>query len=245
MTKEMRALLQSSIGIVIVALTLVIFFVNLNNLGKLSIDYWALSFLLSSEITFFAGILFVSLRRDSENKLFINIGIITTVTLYMIATFVCSLISRSWFGVENIGKFIVVNVVIIGMAVVCIITIIIIGANISDHNKQRKENMTCIKDVEMMITEIKYIFSTIENEDEIANIEVLINSLNEELFYSDPVSNVSVEVIDKNISNKAKELNELTKEITKEKFDDTIFCERLNEIIHLIKTRNKVLAQSK
>ncbi|MDR3643813.1 MAG: hypothetical protein P4M02_01915 [Clostridia bacterium] len=83
MKKGIQLLLMALAGVIVLAVTLVVFFVGFISFRKAEIDYVALTFVLVSELLFFIGA--ALLAGTSQNKVFTRSGVMTALALYWVS----------------------------------------------------------------------------------------------------------------------------------------------------------------
>jgi len=100
------------IGAIVTIFTIAAFF--LLGFERLAIHWWALTFLLLSEIIFFGGIMGLSLLKGDHNKVFLRTGISTALFLYLIATVIGVIL---FVGIVrlNLNYFILIHLAIVSL----------------------------------------------------------------------------------------------------------------------------------
>lgn len=107
------------IGFIVIVFSLAVFFLIDND--KTTVHWWALAFLILSEVALFSG--FVALRyiKATHSRLFIQTGISTSLILYFTATLTCVLFTGVFR--EKINVFILIHLAIIALFTIVIISI--------------------------------------------------------------------------------------------------------------------------
>jgi len=98
------------VGAIVIGFTLVAFF--LLDFERLAIHWWALFFLLLSELVFFGGLISIPSMRGERNKVFLRAGLGTALFLYFAATAI-TVISFTWFFSINLNHFILIQLAIV------------------------------------------------------------------------------------------------------------------------------------
>lgn len=120
LNKASQLLLMIIADIIVLAVTLIIFFVGFG-FNKTNFDYIALLFVLLSELLLFAGSAVVS--RNVFNSVFLRSGVLTTLSLYWIAATAFSLLHRFVFG-QNMSSLVVTQVIVLAIAALTVIGIV-------------------------------------------------------------------------------------------------------------------------
>ena len=108
------------VGAIVVALTLAAFF--LLDFERTTIHWWALAFLLLSEVLLFSGLIAVRFAGGDYGKLFLRAGLSTTLVLY----FAFTLVSVLFVGLfQNLNRFILLQLAIV--ALFAIITVAVLA----------------------------------------------------------------------------------------------------------------------
>ncbi|MDR2599021.1 MAG: hypothetical protein LBC73_01945 [Oscillospiraceae bacterium] len=121
----------SLIGIIVIAFTLATFF--LLEIEKSVVNIWALSFLLLSEVTLFAGLISLRFTGEKHNTLFVRAGFSVALSLYFIITLVSVLFAASFE--EHLKTFILIELAIIALFVIAAISIFTWSRGIARRNE--------------------------------------------------------------------------------------------------------------
>jgi FlaA1/EpsC-like NDP-sugar epimerase len=105
------------IGGIIVAFTLAAFF--LLDYDRVAVHWWALTFLLLSEVVLFSGLVGLKYADRTYNGFFYRSGIFTTLSLYLLATLIVALLVG--FFRENVNIFILIHLAIITLFAIIIL----------------------------------------------------------------------------------------------------------------------------
>lgn len=120
MNKSSQLILMIIADIIVLAVTLIIFFVGFG-FNKTNYDYIAFLFVVLSELMLFVGSAIVS--RNTLNSLFLRSGVLTTLSLYWMATTAFSLLHKFVFG-QNIASLVVTQVIVLAIAALTVIAIV-------------------------------------------------------------------------------------------------------------------------
>lgn len=158
-------------------MTLMIFFFGNAKAEKESIDVAALLLILFSEIVLFGSIIALNLLEGYKDRLFVNSGITTILSLYWITATLFSLLARKNYA-DNISGFVTVHFVIFGIALIISILIAVSYKTISENNQKLVDAGISIKKCEdtarLLSTNMKYL----KYKDE-------LNKMYEDIKYSD------------------------------------------------------------
>jgi len=136
LNKASQLLLMIIADIIVLAVTLIIFFVGFG-FSKTSFDYIALLFVLLSEVMLFAGSTVVS--RNVFNSVFLRSGVLTTLSLYWIAATAFSLLHKFVFG-QNITSLVVTQVIVLAIAALTVIGIVAYYLHSTNKSSELTEN---------------------------------------------------------------------------------------------------------
>ena len=226
MSSKTRTNANFGIGLIVILVTFIIFFVGYTDNPKSTIDWLRLIFILISEIAFFGGTTaFLSKKYTSSQMLFMT-GVISVLSLYFIATIVLSLLSNSIFH-DNIRGFITTQTIILAIALITSITLYSSAIN---HNEY--DNALINARVKMNQCE-EFIFSLKTNA-KFGEYSSLLNKVYEEIKYSDKTKSTEKDQI---IYEKIEDLNNLLLNNEVESKSEDISNE-VDNIVLLIKERN-------
>lgn len=228
MKKKISAISIGIISIIVIAVTLSIFFML--DFEKTLVSWWALFFVLLSEIILFSGIWVTSLFRDLPNKVFIRSGLNSILLLYFFATVVTSLFSGMLK--DNVNLFVIIEIVIIAISLI-IITILLqfsIRINSTDQKiiSDRKLMQICEKRIYDLLVESKN-----------KGFETQLNNAYEKIKYCDKIGASSVD--EKIVGSIMKLENQLKTTNIAENDIKSVF----EDITSLLSQRNMEIADSK
>ncbi|MCL2365821.1 MAG: hypothetical protein FWC75_02110 [Oscillospiraceae bacterium] len=121
----------SLIGIIMVALTLVAFF--LLDIERIAVHIWALAFLLLSEVVLFGGLIGLRFAGASHSSVFLRAGVSTSLVLYFVATLISALFAG--FFRDRINSFILIELAIIAFFAIITISILAWSRSIARRNE--------------------------------------------------------------------------------------------------------------
>ncbi len=225
--KSYRALSIGIIGLIIIAVTLSIFF--LLSFEKIAISWWALSFVLLAEIALLVGLEILVIDKHL-NKVFVSSGVSSVLFLYFVATIISCFFASNFK--DNINSFIIIEIVII--AITAIITILIFafshGINATDQKtvSDRKLMQICEKRIYCLLADTK-------NKD----FEKQLNSLYENIKFGDKIGFSSVD--EKIVS----QISKLEQSLQSAEKTDNEINSIFDEISTFITQRKMEVAESK
>ena len=120
MKNKNAALPILAIGIIVILFTLAVFF--LLRIERNALNLWALSFLLLSEVIVIGGLIGVRRANAEHGAVFMRAGITTTLTLYLAAVAVCSILAELFSS--NLNAFILVQLGIFALFAIITISIL-------------------------------------------------------------------------------------------------------------------------
>ena len=229
---ERKAITGAVIGGIVILMTLMIFFFGNAKAEKESIDVAALLLILFSEIVLFGGIIALNLLEGYKDRLFINSGITTILSLYWITATLFSLLARKNY-IDNISGFVTVHFVIFGIALIISILIAVSYKTISENNQKLVDAGISIKKCEdtarLLSTNMKYL----KYKDE-------LNKMYEDIKYSDKTIEVEE---DKHILN---QLSVLSEKLNSNSEDDSEEIKNSIDVIReTVKTRDLSIRELK
>jgi len=119
-----------AVGVIFIGLTLAVFF--LLEIEQIAISFWALGFLLLSEVVFIGGLIILRVSDSPSNGVFLKAGVTSSLILYFIATLITVLISGIF--TERVNTFILIQIGIISFFLVAIIMLALFSKNIANRN---------------------------------------------------------------------------------------------------------------
>lgn len=231
MSHKVRTLATMAIGLIIFIVTLVVFLLGYTNHPKEGIDWIGLIFVLISEIALFGGSTVILAKKYPSNQMLLVSGVISTLSIYWIATIILSIFSKNIFG-DNIRGLVTINVVILALALIISIALYAAGINVHEHDSRLKFSRLIMKDCESLAFSLK-------SNTSFSDYHSLLNKVYEEIKYSDKTKSSEN---DETIYNKIQFLKELlSNNQNKPKIEDVSSI--ADEIILLIKERNLSILQ--
>jgi len=119
------------IGLIVIIFSISAFF--LLDIEKISVNIWALIFLLISEIALFCGLISLRIANENHNIVFLKTGISTALILYFISTFVSVFFTRMFN--EKVNTFILIEFAIIVFFSIIIISFLTWSRSTANANK--------------------------------------------------------------------------------------------------------------
>lgn len=233
MKHQHKLLLNGLIGLIVIIITLVVFFVGFSvNAPKQTIDYLALLFVLISEIALFGVTLVLIAHKDAGDKLFVHSGVMSILVIYWLITTALSIFVNSFFKGNAFG-FITIQVIIMGVAAIILISLFLAASNIHDKNARALG-------AGMILQECENIIFSLLNNPQYQKIAGQLNQLYEELKYSEHSTCLPEQEIEIRLK-----INELSDRIKAAPLEETVITEAVNKIMVLIKVRNMAVKQSK
>jgi len=230
LTKNFKLVLTMIIGLIVIGITITVFF--LGTVGpRVSLDWQSLSFVLLSELLLFGMLTFFTMSSSTSNAQIIKTGILSTLTIYWAVSVIFALLRHLFAKHQNI--FVIINILLIGIVIIVSILFNMVALKIQSIDKKTSNSMLFLQDIE------KRLYSLASN-DNYSEFKQGLHSLYEKVRFSDKIGTSSH---DKTISD---EMDNLEKMISsnaagkKEKTEKAI-----SQILFLIKQRNMEISQSK
>ena len=132
MQNKIGVLLTGIIGLIVILFTVTAFF--LMEIEKTPLNFWALAFLLLSEIVLFTGLICLRFAGINQNKVFLRSGIISALFMYFFATLISMLFIRGFK--ENLNIFILIQLAIIMLFAIIIISVFAFSMGIERRNQE-------------------------------------------------------------------------------------------------------------
>ncbi|MBU5674912.1 hypothetical protein KQI88_00595 [Alkaliphilus sp. MSJ-5] len=231
MKNNKRLVANIIICLIIATVTLVTFFVGFSKGERTSFDYASLIFVMISEFALFAGLILLSVNSAYMKTALIRSGIITALSGYWILTTLVSLFFRVIFN-DNLGGFITVQIIIMGITAIICITLFIVSSNVqSSNNNISQQNY--LHDGENIAFSLK---SNVEFQ----SYRNHLDELYEILKYSDKISTNAA--LDREINNK---ITLLSSYLNDKEMKEVEVNQYIDNIISMIKERNMITLQAK
>lgn len=225
MDKSSKVFSNIAVGVIVIIITLVVFFVGFEKVEKSNLDYLALMFILLSEAALFTGLIFLLISEAPMSSIIIRSGIISTLSIYWLITIIIYVVYKNFYK-DSLGGFIAVQLILMSLAAIISITLFMISSNVHASNTKIQSNRLLLQESENMVLNLK-------NQKDYALYKGSLDRLYETIKYSDKVASDSTmdERIKEHIVNLSKNL--------KENYEDKeAIGESIENIITLIKERN-------
>lgn len=227
MNKSIKIYPILSIGFIVIATTLVIFFLGDSIFDKTILEWLSLAFVVLSEIALFAGITITSLQVSPTNKMLIRSGMISTLFIYWLITVVCALF-KNLFN-DNLSGYIVLQIIIIAITAIIIISLNSMATRVKSGDEKIIRSRGLMEDCQRRLFGLK-------SNSGYTQFQKPLNDIYEMLKYGDKIGSSTV---DTEISNEIANLEiALANKATS---PDTI----IGNIEFLIKQRTMELSQAK
>ena len=107
--------------ITIIAFVLIIVAFFLLDIERISLNYWALAFLLLAQVAVFGLMVFARFSNVQYSGAFLKIGVASASFLYFLATIIGVFLVR--FFTDNLNRFVLMHLVIIALFAIVVIFI--------------------------------------------------------------------------------------------------------------------------
>lgn len=162
------------IGGIVVLITILLFLIGINN-RKEAIDYVAFLFTIISECLFFGTIILYTQQTTIS-----SLAIISVTSVYLGISVLFSLIFKNFF-VNNILAFVIIHLVLIGVASMILI---LLNRILKDVNKDEEETITQMA----VIGECERLASILAQSEKFKGHRGILEKIYDEIKYSDHVS---------------------------------------------------------
>ena len=208
-------------GLIVIAFTLAMFF--LMDFERTAVHWWAFGFLIFSEVALFSGLVCMRFLSSQFSTIFIRSGLSVTLFAYFLVTLISIAFTNSF--VDMLNAFILMELAIIAFFSIIIISLLVFSQKIRfDDNETRKAGNlmnVCEQQVHSLMIDSK-------NKDYTEQL----NSVYENIKYSDKIGSSSVDVKIYETLTKLKEI--LSSEETQEEAVIPVFSE-LSSLVNLRK----------
>ena len=120
------------IGLLIVVFTLAAFF--LLNIEKISMNIFALAFLLLSEVVLCSGLIGLRFTNENRSAVFLKAGVSTSLSLYFAATLITVLLAGNY--IKKLNTFILIELAVIVLFAIVTISIVVWSRSVSHQNEE-------------------------------------------------------------------------------------------------------------
>lgn len=230
MNGKMKIFLTLGIGLIIIAVTLVLFLIGFNGIEKTTLNWLAMTFLLISEVMLIAGLLLSPLYIKTMNAVLITSGVYSTLFAYWIITACLAIFAKVFFA-DNLRAFISTQLIVFGIVAIVIIALFISAANVKSDDDKIKNRAVILKNSENIA------FSLASNP-QYRQFKNILDRLYEELKYSD--NNAEIADLDQLVFSA---MNELAEKLNKVEVDNEDIEKKINSIILHVKERNRAAIQ--
>lgn len=141
MKRNYKALSIGCIGVIVIGVTLAMFF--LLSFEKTQASWLAFVFIMISEIVLFAGMEALVFIDNLSNKLFIRLGTIVVLSLYFAATIIMSLFANAFKNHVNV--LITIEILIMAVAAVVMILLIVFSMHINGVEQKVSKDVNMSK----------------------------------------------------------------------------------------------------
>lgn len=225
MSNKAKTLANSVIAAIVIIITLKVF-LSINAVSaRTAIDWYALIFVLISEAVLFGGIILTTTGKIVINSMLLRVGVITTLSIYWIASIVVSTFGRDIF-MGNTGGFVTAHMILCAIAAVIIIVLWMFASSISAKDEKLANSGVIMRNCEELAFSLKSNKAHSEHHE-------LLNKLYEEIKYSDKTASTDKDsVIYGQLTELAGTLNSSNDSIVQDVF------KAVDAIILSIKERN-------
>lgn len=232
MDKRSKVFSNISIGVIVIIITLVLFFVGFEKVEKNSLDYLALMFILVSEVALFAGLILLIINEAPMSSIIIRSGVISTLSIYWLLTIITYLVYKNAYK-DSIGGFVAVQLILMALAAIISISLFMAASNVHASNIKIESRRILLQESENIIFNLK-------NQKTYVLYKNSLDRLYETIKYSDKVASGST--IDEGIKTKIVNLSNNLKENHEDK---EAINECIEDIITLVKERNMAVHTAK
>lgn len=118
------------IGVIVVAFTIAAFF--LLGVERVTVNVWALLFLLLSELALFGGLVGLRFAGENHSKPFLKAGVTTALSLYFVAALICMIFA----GIlkDNLNTFVLIELAIIAVFAIITISVFAWSRSVAQRN---------------------------------------------------------------------------------------------------------------
>ena len=120
------------IGLIVVIFTLAAFF--LLDIEKISMNIFALAFLLLSEVVLCSGLIGLRFADENRSAVFLKAGVSTSLSLYFAATLITVLLAGNY--IKKLNTFILIELAVIVLFAIVTISIVVWSRSVSHQNEE-------------------------------------------------------------------------------------------------------------
>ena len=231
MKSNTKLSLSISIGAIVIATTLAIFFLSDPLSAKTSLEWLSLAFVILSEIALFTGTTILSVQVSPTSRIIMHSGILSTLFIYWLATLAGAFFKNIFK--DNSSGYIILQIIIIALTAIIIILLHSLAARVGNMDASIEQSRGLMDDCQKRLFGLK-------SNDNYLQLQKPLNDLYEMLKYGDKIGSSTVDSeIAGEIANLEKAL--ANKDTTLTANTDTI----VGNLKLLIKQRDMELAQAK
>jgi len=120
------------IGLIVVIFTLAAFF--LLDIEKISMNIFALAFLLLSEVVLCSGLIGLRFADENRSAVFLKAGVSTSLSLYFAATLITVFLAGNY--IKKLNTFILIELAVIVLFAIVTISIVVWSRSVSHQNEE-------------------------------------------------------------------------------------------------------------
>lgn len=230
MNKTFKLASTAIIGLIVISITVAVFFL-VTATPRESLDWWALSFVLLSELLVFGGLIYLTMSASVSGGHIILTGILSSLSIYW-GISVALAVLRNMFA-DHQNTYIVVNIILIGF-----VLIISVMLNMTALKVQCAESKT--NNSRLFLQDIENRLYLLQSNNSYLEVMQGLFSLYEKVKFSDKIG---ISSHDKALSDEIDKLEVTLDDMAdgkKEKVESSI-----SQIMFFLKQRNMELSQSK
>lgn len=232
MDKRSKVFSNIAIGVIVIIITLVLFFVGFEKVEKTNLDYLALMFILVSEVALFTGLILLIINEAPMSSIIIRSGVISTLSIYWLLTIITYLVYKNAYK-DSLGGFIAIQVILMALAAIISISLFMSASNVHASNIKIESSRILLQDSENIVFNLK-------NQKAYALHKDSLDRLYETIKYSDKVAS------DSNMDERIKEhIVNLSNNLKENHEDKEAMNECIENIITLVKERNMAVHTAK
>lgn len=225
MNRRSKVFSNISIGLIVIIITLVVFFVGFQKVEKTNLDYLALMFILLSEVALFIGLVILLTNEAPMSSIIIRSGVISTLSIYWLLTIIVYFIYKNTYK-DSVGGFAAVQLILMALVAIITISLFMAASNVHASNIKIESTRVLLQESENMVFNLK-------NQKAYALHKDPLDRLYETIKYSDKVAS------DSTLDEKIKEhIVNLSNNLKENREDKDAINESIENIITLIKERN-------
>ncbi len=230
MSSKVKMWLTLVIGLIIIAITLVLFLLGFSDTEKTALNWLAMSFMLISEVLLIAGLMLLPVYIKNTSGTFASSGVYSTLFGYWLITAILAIFAKAFFN-DNVRSFISTQLIVLGSAAIIIIVLFMTASNVKRDDDRITKGAVLLKNSENIA------FSLMSNT-EYQQFTGILGKLYEEFKYSN--KNTEIADTDQQVYSA---MSELAEELNKDEVDNRDIEKKVNSIILHLKERNRAVTQ--